>query len=362
MTQVVAYITGHGFGHSTRTAAVVAALAERLPALRVTIVSTAPETLFRLNLNLPFEFRRQGLDIGVVQQDSIRLDARATLAATARLLESQPALIEAEAARLRRDGADLVLADIPPAAFPIARAAGIPGIGISNFTWDWIYAEYVAALPEFADLVPAIRDAYRQADLLLRLPFHGPCDAFPVIRDIPMVARRAQRSREEVRRRLGLDGSHPVVLLSFGGFELTGVDWAAVERLTDFQFVVTQPPPWRLRNVQVLELDGCRYEDVIGQSDAVITKPGYGIVSDCLVNRVPVLYTSRGAFPEYAPLVEGLTRWGVSRFISNDDLLGGRWHEGLSALLALPPAWPELPADGAAQAAQIITTFLKQRS
>ncbi len=360
MAHVVAYITGHGFGHSTRTAAVLAALAAHIPALRLTIVSTAPEQLFRINLSVPFEYRSRALDVGVVQHDSIRLDPKATLAAYARLLEVQPALIEAELAALRRNGADLILADIPPAAFPIARAAGIPGVGISNFSWDWIYEDYVASLPEFAGLLPVIRNAYRQADLFLRLPFHGPCDPFPVIRDIPMVARRAQRSREEVRHRLGLDASGPVVLLSFGGFELSGVDWAAVERLTEFQFVATQPLPWRLGNVRVLQLDGCRYEDVIAQSDAVMTKPGYGIVSDCLANRAPVLYTSRGVFPEYGPLVDGLARWGVSRFISNEDLLAGRWREDLSALLALPPVWPDLAADGAEQAAQILVRLLQQ--
>jgi hypothetical protein len=362
MSHLVAYITGHGFGHSTRTAAVIAALAARVPGLCVTIVSTAPEALFRLNLDLPFAYRRQALDVGVIQHDSIRLDARATLEAVAHQMAAQSALMAAEAAVLRRDRADLVLADIPPAAFPIARAAGLPAVGLSNFSWDWIYATYVHEFPEFAFLLPAIRDAYGQADLFLRLPFHGPCDAFPMIRDIPMVARRARRPRAEVRHPLGLDESRRVVLLSFGGFELAGVDWQAVEALTDFQFVATQPLSRPLRNVRMLDLDGCRYEDVIGQADAVITKPGYGIVSDCLANRVPLLYTSRGTFPEYAPLVDGLTRWGVARFITNDELLAGCWREPLIALLDLPPTWADISADGANEAAGILAGILAQRS
>jgi len=361
MAHVAVYVTGHGFGHATRMAAIVEALVERVSDLQVTIVSTAPEWLFRLNLAAPFSYRARALDVGVVQADSIRLDAKATLEAYAALLEGQAALVEEEAAALRRARVELVVADIPPAAFPIARRAGVPGVGIGNFSWDWIYASYVGEYPSHAPVVEAIRHAYGQADLFLRLPFHGPCDAFPVVRDLPMVARRARRSPAEARRRLGLSDARPVVLLSFGGFEIRGIDFGRVERLEDYQFLSTQPLPQRIRNVRVVEMDGLRYEDVVGQADAVITKPGYGIVSECLVNRVPVLYTGRGRFAEYDCLVEGLRRFGVCRFIGNDDLLAGNWRDGLEGLLAQRRHWPELPADGAKTAAGILDDLLARR-
>ena len=147
MAHVAAYVTGHGFGHATRMAAIVGALVERVPDLQVTIVSTAPEWLFRLNLAAPFSYRARALDVGVVQEDSIRLDAKATLEAYARAAR--------RSGRARRGGGGrscagaqvhLVVADIPAAAFPIARRAGVPGVGISNFSWDWIYAAYVGSI------------------------------------------------------------------------------------------------------------------------------------------------------------------------------------------------------------------------
>ena len=173
-----------------------------------------------------------------------------------------------------------------------------------------------------------------------------------------MVARRARRSREEARRRLGLSDARPVVLLSFGGFEIEGIDFGCVEHLEEFQFLITQPLPQPIRNVRVVAMDGLRYEDVVAQADAVITKPGYGIVSECLANRVPVLFTDRGRFAEYDCLVEGLERFGVCRFIGNDDLLAGNWRESLRALLAQPRHWLELPADGAQTAAGILHALL----
>jgi UDP:flavonoid glycosyltransferase YjiC (YdhE family) len=358
MPHVAFYITGHGFGHATRMAAVATALVRQAPGVRISLVSTAPEWLFRLNLPCEFRLRPRALDIGVIQLDSIRLDPAATLAAYARLLERQPAAIQEEAEILRRDRVDLVVADIPPAAFLVAQRAGLPAIGISNFSWDWIYADYVRVAPESLPILEQIRDAYGRADLFLRLPFHGDCDAFKAIRDIPMIARRGRRPREAVRHTLGLDGSRPVILLSFGGFEIQGIDFDRVEALDEYCFLTTQPTPRPLRNVRAVNLEGLQYEDLVAQADAVITKPGYGIVSDCLANRTPVLYTPRGEFAEYVVLVTALERFGVAACISNQNLLTGNWRDSLEGLLRLPRKWPDLPANGAEVAAGILRAHL----
>jgi UDP:flavonoid glycosyltransferase YjiC (YdhE family) len=358
MPHVAFYITGHGFGHATRMIAVATALARQNPGVEISLISTVPEWLFRLNLQCGYRLRPRALDVGVIQLDSIRLDPAATLEAYARHLEGQPSAVEDETEILRRDGVDLVVADIPPAAFLVAQQAGLPAIGISNFSWDWIYADYVRALPEHAPILEQIRQAYGRADLFLRLPFHGDCEAFKEIRDIPMIARRAVRPREEVRHMLGLDGSRPVILISFGGFDISGLDFDRVESLSEYYFLTTQPTPRPLENVQVVSLNGFMYEDLVAQADAVITKPGYGIVSDCLANRTPMLYTARGQFAEYDALVTGLARFGVAAFIGNKDLLAGNWRSGLDALLRLPRTWPDLPANGADVAAGILRDYL----
>jgi len=358
MPHVAFYISGHGFGHATRMAAVASALHCRMPEVQISLVSTAPEWLLRMNMPCEFGLRPRALDVGVIQLDSIRLDPVATLRAYARLLETQTVLVQEEAEGLRRDGVDLVVADIPPAAFLVAERAGLPAIGISNFSWDWIYADYVRLLPKHAGILTRIREAYAKADLFLRLPFYGDCGAFKVIRDIPMIARRSCRSREEVRRVLGLDGTCPTILLSFGGFDIEGIDFARVEALGEYQFLTTRAEPPRARNVRVVTLDGLKYEDLVAQADAVITKPGYGIVSDCLANRTPVLYTARGEFAEYAPLVAGLERFGVAAFIENQDLLAGNWRASLEALLRRPRRWAELPANGADVAAGILREYV----
>jgi L-arabinokinase len=98
---------------------------------------------------------------------------------------------------------------------------------------------------------------------------------------------------------------------------------------------------------------GLRYEDLVAAADVVVSKPGYGIVSECAANGTALLYTSRGRFAEYDVFVESMPALLRCRFLAPDDLRAGRWSAAIDALLAQPAA--ERPRiDGAAVAARTI--------
>ena len=68
------------------------------------------------------------------------------------------------------------------------------------------------------------------------------------------------------------------------------------------------------------------------RATSVVTKPGYGIVADCLANRVAVLFTDRGPFREYDVLAEALPRLGRARYVPRADVLAGQLGPHLDAL------------------------------
>ena len=103
---------------------------------------------------------------------------------------------------------------------------------------------------------------------------------------------------------------------------------------------------------------GFRYEDLVAAVDAVVTKPGYGIIAECIVSGTAMLYTSRGDFREYDLLVREMPRFLRSRFISQPDLFAGAFRSGLSALLAQPAPPEQMAANGADVAAGILTSLL----
>ena len=60
---------------------------------------------------------------------------------------------------------------------------------------------------------------------------------------------------------------------------------------------------------QQLYDNGLRYEDLVRGADVVVTKPGYGIISEAIANDAALLYTSRGHFVEYDVLVKEMPRY-----------------------------------------------------
>ena len=253
-----------------------------------------------------------------------------------------PARVDAEVAWLRAVGATLVVADLPPLGIAAAHAAGIPGVALGNFTWDWIYDGYA----ESRDLVNAIGAIYRETTLALRLPMWGGFATMPTVIDLPFVARRSTRDPREIRDALGLARDQRLVLSSFGGYGVQGLNVEALRRHAGYRILL----PGDIDET-AMYAGGVRYEDLVRAVDVVVTKPGYGIISECLANNTALLYTSRGHFVEYDVLVAAMPRFLRAAFIDHADLFAGRWESHLDALLAqaAPPETPD--TDGADVAA-----------
>jgi UDP-N-acetylglucosamine:LPS N-acetylglucosamine transferase len=94
-------------------------------------------------------------------------------------------------------------------------------------------------------------------------------------------------------------------------------------------------------------------------ADLVISKPGYGIVSECIAGGTPILYTSRGDFAEYPILVEGIRKAIPSAYISNEDLLGENLPEKILDILNRDEeeAFDPMRVDGAEVVARRLISF-----
>jgi UDP:flavonoid glycosyltransferase YjiC (YdhE family) len=346
---VVFYISGHGFGHASRSIEVINALIARAGDVRVIARTSAAAWLFDKTIRNRQAFRREELatDTGAVQIDSLHLDEAQTVARATAFMRTFDERVAQEAVALGHHGAALVVSDIPALGIAAANRAGIPGVALGNFTWDWIYAAY----PGGQDAARAIGDAYAGANLALRLPMHGGFGTFEHIVDLPFVARRSARRPEETRHALGLPTGRRLVLLSFGGYGVDRIDHAALERLNGYAVIGSVHHP--LDEAAMYEA-GFRYEDLVRAVDVVVSKPGYGIISECVANDTAFLYTSRGHFVEYDVLVRDCPRYLRSAFIDHDQLFAGDWQAHLDRLLTQPAA-PERPrVDGADVAAELL--------
>jgi L-arabinokinase len=362
------YISGHGFGHASRVIEVVNAVAALAPSTTIIIRTAAARWLFEVTLRTAAEYHHVVCDVGVLQTDSLHLDIPGTFREASRFYAGLDSRAEDEARFLRQRRVDLVVADMPPLAFVAADKAGIPSVAMGNFTWDWIYSGYPEAMADAPELVSTIRRSHSLASLVVRLPMWGGFEGFgcPVV-DVPFVARRSSRDPSDVRIRIGVPDGDRMVLASFGGLGIAGLNLEPVAHADGYTVVTTGHALGLAGTLpsRVVLLDdadvyaaGLRYEDLVRAADLVVTKPGYGILAECLANDTAVLYTSRGHFVEYDVMVAAMPGFLRCRFIDHDDLYSGRWQPHLDRLLA-QPAPPTRPAtNGADEAARHIFRVL----
>ncbi len=354
---LVVYVSGHGFGHSVRTAVVLRELLLLRPDLEIEVVTDAPAWLFPPRVR----YRALHTDIGLVQRDGLEHDEDATLLAVSAFLEGLEQRANDEAERLRGSEARLVLGDVPPLAFEVAARLGVPGIAMGNFSWDDIYQPFVLTRPGFEAAIERIQDSYRKAELLLRLPFHLPMPAFRAREELPLVARIPRIGRDDARRVLGVSPGATAVLLAFGGFDVPNLDLERLGRRRRYLFVrpIAQPRGFVLPNLlEVASQGALSFVDLLAACDAVVTKPGYGMVADLLACRVPALYAERPRFAEYPVLAQALEQHARALPIPRPDLEAGRIEPFLDRLLSLEPRWSELPLDGGRRAALRLAELL----
>jgi len=344
-----------------RSHQVIRALASERADLRMHVRTGAPEWLF-LNSPSPVAYSRQTLDVGIIQRDSLKMEVAETLDACRRLHDRLPEIIERELAFIAANDVRLIIGDTPPLCFEIAARAALPSVSITNFTWDFIYRAYLDEHPGFVPLIDQMTTWYGKASLALMLPYACDTSMFPRRQAIPWVARRSSLTKQAARAKFGLPQWATIVLLSFGGLGLDRIPWEMLEQQRQFLFVATGNTKRSENNVVILPDTQSQYEDLVCAVDAIVTKPGYGIVADVLAHQLPILYTDRGEFPEYPRLVEALRDCATAEFIPQDELLAGNFAPSLTKLLAQKPNWPKIDLNGAQVAAGKILEMLDQSS
>jgi hypothetical protein len=370
--RIAFYVSGHGFGHTSRAIEVICALLRAHPDAHIVVKTSAPLRLFAGPLGGRCELVELQCDAGMVQIDSLTVDTAGSIRQAVEFQERLPVLASTEAAYLRENGVRVTVGDIPPLAVAAAHAAGIPSVAIGNFTWDWIYEGYRDE--RAVELARDIRRIYRNATIALRLPMAGGFEGLESItRDIPFIARHSPRTQDDVRAALGLPPrakGKPLVLMSFGGYGVGRLDTAALGDLKDYTIATTDLTARDNANTPATGLlyiserkvyeSGLRYEDLVRGADVVVTKPGYGIISEAIANDAALLYTSRGDFVEYDVLVKEMPRYLRVEFIEQEDLLSGKWGTALQKLLNQPAAPERPPLNGAEVAAGEILKRITQ--
>ena len=348
-------ITGHGFGHAVRAATVAEKLEQLRPDTTMHLVTVAPEWLLKSYIKGDFIYRPRVLDVGVIQSDSLTMDRSATLSKMQGIISRQDDIIAEEAEYIREHNIDLILADIPALAAPIAKATGIPCWMMSNFGWDFIYRDWGE---EFNEVVAWIENFYGQSDRLFRLPLAESMSAFTQITDVGLTGSKPKFSNEELRQKFELTvPKEKTILLTFGGLGLQAIPYKNLERFTDWQFITFDRHAPDLPNLLKIADQTLRPLDFMPICSRVVSKPGYSTFSEAMYTDTPIVSLTREGFAEAPVLLNALQDYSPHQIITTEEFFTGSW-DFLERDLIPPRKDEPLNKDGATAIAQEIANYL----
>ena len=299
--KILYYISPFGFGHLTRSLAVIEAMLLCAPELFVSIKCQLRHRRFAAAYLESFADRIEYLDFSssfsiVFDQESLAVDIAATRRDTLRWVDGLAASAVREISEIK-GSYDLVVSDIVPEAFKVAEKLAVPGIALSNFTWFEICRSFCTE----AELAP-LRQQYALATLQLEYGL-STGDLSPIVRreaaglvSRPFAAKRIAEIRELYKK-----PGRPLIFLSIGGaLELQGL---SLPKTADFLY--TQGIGLKnAENAIQLPSDLLDTQNYLAACDGVVTKCGWSTVSETLLagNALLLLRSSNGWLEEEAIL------------------------------------------------------------
>jgi L-arabinokinase len=351
MKKIAYYITAHGYGHGTRSCDILNALRAADPDIPIIVKTDLPVDFMGSRLSNDISLCQGAFDVGLIQKDSIHVDLDASIQEIEQLYARETELIAQERIFMQEENIGVVVADIPAIPLAAAQQAGLSNIGCANFGWDWIYSDFIDHDPRWKIYVDKFRKVYKKTDLLLRQPFAEPMAAFPNQIDLPLLANPGTARRELIADKTGADPTKTWVLLSFTTLNLTEDALQNFAQLKQYELFSVEPLEWPESTVRSISRSDVSFADILASSDAVVTKPGFGIVSECIANNKPIIYSERENFKEYPVLVSAIKRFCRQAFIPNTELYAGKLERALKAIERAPEAPEKIKSGGAEQAA-----------
>jgi len=322
--------------------------------VRFDIFTTIPPWFFRDTLSGGFDYHALLTDVGLVQETPLQVDLRETILRLDRLLPFSPSLIEGLVSMVAGQGCSMILCDIAPLGILVAREAGIPSVLIENFTWDWIYQDYVREEPAMERHIPYLRDCFDLAGFHIQT--EPICSRAEVdLTTFPM-ARRIRRSAGEVRERLGIPPGVKVALITMGGIPSQYHFLEKLSRRNKIRFIVSGGSEKAQVHGNVILLPPCSghyHPDLVNAADAVVGKAGYSTLAEVYAAGVPFGYVARERFRESGVLVSFIQTHMSGLPVAEGQFQSGTWLHRLDDLLSLPRAFPG-NLRGAGQAARFI--------
>jgi len=324
-------ISAHGFGHLAMTAPVLNKIS-KLYNIKLTIRTKLPEPLIRELVTVEAVIINEVADFGMVMKNAFEVDLEKSKKKYSEFHYNWDKQVEKEMRSLEQFEPDLILSNAPYLTLAAAGKLHIHCLGYCSLNWADIFQSYFGNDSlETKIIVREMREAYNAADFFISPEPSMPMDWANNVKNIGPVARVGKNVKTEICKRLAIADSTRVVLVAPGGVK-TDVPVNAWPQAKNIHWIVSWDHFSGRSDISCVKDIGFIFNDILTSCDAVITKPGYGTVTDTVCNNIPALYVCRGDWAEEEFLVNWWEQKGCVERISREQFFTGNVVQTLENL------------------------------
>jgi uncharacterized protein (TIGR00661 family) len=325
MKTICFYVSDYGYGHATRSIALIRNILTWDPDTHIIVKSEGPFDLLSKSLqDSRISVIRNRNDVSVpLHHFTEAVDVEKTRILLTEWQESWSDTITGEVRFCKERGVDLIISDIAPQPFLIADDLSIPSMGISNFSWDTIYQQLV---PEMTGLIHNMRSAYSCATLACILPFHLPMNAFRKKVSVSLLSRHITVPRDLIREQLGLNKDETIVFFNPRcPIDRLGLNF--YKKISQESIKIIMPSYFASKHPHIIAIppDETESQNWVAMCDLVVTRCGYSTVSEAVQAKVPLIVWKRPGFIEDDKIVADIHNLGVGRSLDYDQICSLDW-------------------------------------
>ncbi|KQU26849.1 Mannose-6-phosphate isomerase [Priestia megaterium] len=309
MKTIAYYISDYGYGHATRSTAIIRELVKQNENLKIIICHSFALDFLQQSLRHEprVEFREITTDVGyVLKENSLDPDAKLLNEKVASYVSEFSIKLSQEMRFMKEKNVSFLISDISPLGIASAKALSIPSLGLSNFTW---YTAYEGLIEE--RLLSFLHEQYKKMTYYFSLA----CSNEPHW-DIEKNQSFGFYTREidnyEVRRiRKEIDplGKSQIIYFGLGmKVNIGTLLELAVWQSPNCKFIVSSNVKVNHPNVYRIPKDAVETQNYVAAADLVVTKAGWGTISEAICAGVPLLITNRSSMKEDRHTIDYLVR------------------------------------------------------
>ncbi len=342
MKNIYFFVSSFGFGHLTRTIAIIRELLRKKSDYFIHLFAPKNHCEFFIkSIDKEYQNRIQSYpivtDMGLYYEEGELSPniAKSISNAYEFYITKKNKVLDEIKKQMSVDNPGLVYSDASPLAFDIAKEYNMKSILVSNFDWSSVFKNLNCVSNSLenkkSSICKSLEESYSKNNLILKLPLSDE-DCFftndnKEIKDVGFFSREKTMNRIEFLEKYKM-GNKFTIFLSFGKtlkLNLEKREILANKSQNQKYNIIMSSINQKIKGTFQIPKSVTESQNWIGNCDLFIGKPGWGTMTECIMNNVKMLLVPIVSNIESNKLVEYAKEIGGTASINSTEFESMLW-------------------------------------